>query len=209
MNIITLYNGINNKVISPFINRFIEYSSIHGYTFELKLSEFNSISYKTTYIYDKLQKTDSEYLVWIDMDCYIVDLEYPLEKIINRYPNNDLLYSKDSNGLCAGFCIIKKTDFTVKLFEILNFLYECDGKTDLISKSDIGGFLNENGNHYDQNVVKVLANYFPKVTREICMIDESIISNKTSNITNMPFIYHFWNIWNDTDYVLNKIKEFK
>jgi len=208
MNLITAYNGINDKVALPFIERFIKYSSKHGYKFDLTVDSFKNASYKQKIISDKLKETTSDYLVWIDLDCYVVDINRKIEDIIDFKENKYIYYSKDSNGLCTGFFIIKKNEFTVKLFDMINFVGECDGKTDLISKSNMGGFLNKNGNHYDQNVVKVFLNYFPKLSDRVELIDESIIKNRDSMDSNSPFIYHFWNPWKDTDNVLRKINEF-
>ena len=54
-------------------------------------------------------QSDYEYIIYSDIDIFIRDTTY---NIFENYSlHKDITFSKDHNGLCAGFMIVKNTKF--------------------------------------------------------------------------------------------------
>ena len=155
--IITAYNGKNNSLIWPFLERLIEYSTYNGYKFSFDIERFENAQYKLQYINEQLNKESEKYLVWLDIDIFIKNLNMRLESIINS--DYDISISSDNNGICSGFMAVKNNEWNKKLFNSLAFLGQTDN-IDLVSSSQIGSFLIKNGSHFDQDSLKVIFNYY-------------------------------------------------
>jgi hypothetical protein len=198
--LITAYNGLNNKLIFPFLNRIINYCTINKYEFDFDIKNTHIQTKKLEYIYDKLITSDCDFLVWIDLDVYLLNLDFRVENIIN---DKDLYFSQDNNGICTGFMIVKKSDFNIELFRSLSFFGMVNTSMDIETKSIFGGFLHKNGNHYDQNTIKVVLNYFNIFKDKVTLIDENIIQNPESSFFETAFAFHFWGIWQHEGQVLS------
>jgi hypothetical protein len=205
--IITAYNGKNNDIILPFLERLIKYSTYNGYKFSFDIEKFDNAQYKLQYINEQLHKESEKYIVWIDIDIFIRNLNTRLESIINL--NYDISVSSDNNGICTGFMAIKNNEWNKNLFNSLTFLGQTDD-IDLISTSRIGGFLIKNGSHFDQDSMKVIFNYYKECKNHIYFIDENIIQNPESTFNEYAFAYHFWGMWNNSyATILEKINKVK
>lgn len=202
--VITAYNGKDDGLIHHFLFRLIKYCKNHDYKLSFSLDYFSTSQYKIKYIYDNLIHSTEDYIVWIDIDIYIVNLKYKIEDLITT---GDFYISSDNNGICSGFIILKRTEWNIKLFEFLNFVGKTNENVDLISCNKFGGFLFKNGTHYDQDSFKVIFNYFEQFNNKIQLINEEIIQNPETVSNKTPFAYHFWGMWNRREEVLKKIKE--
>jgi len=200
--LITAYNGTNNKLIFPFLNRIIKYCTTNNYEFDFDFRNEHIQTKKLDYIYNKLTTSDCDFLVWVDLDIYLLNIDYKIEDIIN---NKDLYFSQDNNGICSGFMIIKRNDFNLQLFKSLSFFGMVDTSMDIENKTIFGGFLHKNGNHYEQNTIKVVLNYFASLKNKVSMIDENIIQNPESLFYQNAFAFHFWGIWQHEYQILSII----
>jgi hypothetical protein len=204
--LVTCYNGKNNELIIPFLNRLIEYTTKNNYQFSFNVEDFENSQYKIKFINDCLIKYPDLYIVWVDIDIYIHNIEFKIESLLDE---KDLIISKDVNGICSGFMIIKNNEWNKKLFSCLNFLQDVNEKLDLIKHDGFGGFLHQNGNHFDQNSMKVLFNYFKQFKSKISFIDESIIQNPETTYSSNSFAYHCWGMWNlSLDDIYKKIHRY-
>ena len=203
--LITSYNGINNELIQPLLKRLIEYCTKNKYDFEFSVEEFDNSLHKPKFIYKKLKEFSGDYLVWIDLDIYILDLNYRIENIIPDI-SKSIAISKEDNGMCAGFMIIKNNEFSLKLFDIINFLGVLTTESKIEDKTPFGGFLPKY-KPSDQNIMKVLLHYFVKPQNELCFINEDIIQNPKSVFCNTAFAFHLWGIWSEQVAVRNILRK--
>jgi hypothetical protein len=196
--IITAHNKRNVKLTNLFFEQMKLYCEKNNYQFKIYEENFLTSQVKPKFILDALQNAYADYIVWIDADIFILDLNFKLETLIDI---KEMYFSYDHNGICAGFIIIKKCDFCIKFFETINFLDETYNDSDLIPKRNYGGFLSKNGKHFDQNTIKVVLDFFKKFENKIGIISENIIQNSESLFYDKPFAFHFWCIWDHANKV--------
>ncbi len=190
--LLSAYNGKNDDIIMPFLHRIVTYTSLNNYKFKFCCSKDVTLQNKLKIISNELSNCDTDYLVWIDLDVFILDLHFKLESITTEH---NFIFSKDDNVLCSGFIIIKNDYYARKVFDTLSFLNEIKPDVQIKESLQYGGFLTENGNKFDQNTYKTIFNYFSQFTNNIGFIDDTIIQNPGSVFNKNAFAFHFWNIW--------------
>lgn len=204
--VITAHNNRNKKLTNLFFEQMQLYCNKNNYLFKIYEEKFLTSQVKPKFIIDSLKNTSADFVVWMDADIFILDIDFKLESLIN---DKDIYFSYDHNGICAGFMIIRNSDFCLKFFETIQFLDETYDNSDLVSENIFGGFLSKNGKHFDQNTIKVVLNFFKKFENKISTISENIIQNPESVFYNKPFAFHFWCIWDHSEKVTKIINILK
>jgi len=122
------------------------------YTYHRKLAPIleslidSNVSYPTV-------TNQCDYLIWIDADIIILDINFKIENIINRFPKANLIMSADVSSIAnTGFIIIKNNRWST------NFLYNWYNerlKTNYIN---------------DQNGFEIVYNIFYNASRDKIII---------------------------------------
>lgn len=163
-----------------------EYCEAHAIEFELhneiKDNSTDVVWYKISLVTNALREVD--YVIWSDVDVLICDINFDINNYFSCIKKTDLILSSDYNGLCLGFFIVKRSSWSIKLFETLSFLGNIkDSKTGLFGSI----------NRKEQDALKLLSNYFENVSSNISNIPETIITNpKSAQFKQIPFAFHLW-----------------
>jgi len=133
MKITVCTNAINKwyrNVVKYALRGFKLYCDKHNYNFVLHTEETENTFYDKTrdipwykilLIKNLLEKNDSDYIVWIDADCQILNYDVKLEHFIELYLENEN-HNKDlaliqECPLNTGVMFLKNTDFNTKLMQ--------------------------------------------------------------------------------------------
>jgi hypothetical protein len=186
-------------------DRISDYCKLHNY--DCIINEFTDTLdpwYKMQHIINLLKNNNCDYLCWIDIDTYIIDINFKLEILLNK-SNKEIYSSTDNSGICFGFFIVKNTPNVIKLFEILAYLKFQSFKKSLPYDDKIGGFP-VNDSKIEQNPLKILGFYFEKIENMFYYIDQSVIMNPVSTDNGVPFVFHFWSLgWSKKEKMLHHI----
>jgi hypothetical protein len=131
MNITVCTLAINDwyqDIVKYAVSNLKNYCETHNYKFVIDYGISDTVYdksrqepwYKILLIEKLLIHTDSEYIVWIDADCQIMNPEIKLEYFINKYFDSsdiELVLTQDNNVFNTGVMFIKKSDFNKKLMK--------------------------------------------------------------------------------------------
>lgn len=146
---------------------------------------------KLSVIYNTLITTNADYIIYSDIDVKIIDPHFDIFEKYNF--NKDITFSRDCYGLCAGFMVIKVSDFSKQFFstcmylgchsqkecEFVNQLLNWDGKYDTSDDTD-------------QELIKSLYYSYPNIRDNVDVeLPEWIISNPMSTEPGI-FAHHYW-----------------
>lgn len=203
----TMFDENTMPVSKITSDRIVEYCKLHDYNFI-----FNQLSNrlnpwdKLIHIVNLLKANRCDYICWIDIDIYILDLKYKLEDLIIDI-NKEIHISTDNSGLCTGFIIIKNNEKSLKLFDTLHFLNTQNPRRELTYKNECGGFPTYD-TKIEQNPLKILCHYFENVERMMSHIPQSIIMNPASSDQVNPFMFHFWSHgWNEKEKMMKHLSK--
>jgi hypothetical protein len=117
----------------------------------------------------KIEK--GQWLTWIDADLLILRPEIPLERFI--IPKRELIFSRDHNGVCSGFFLIKNSPLMRRFLAKLWQEYTSEWPWEQLA------------------IKKVLANS-RRFQRTVGEIPESLVQNPSSAFNEGAFAMHFW-----------------
>lgn len=82
---------------------------------------FHPVWNKYFFILNKCSEYD--YVLHLDADAIIKNLDFSILELINKYPEKDIFLSRDLSGICSGAILVRSSDFVKFLFSSL-FKYE-------------------------------------------------------------------------------------
>lgn len=200
--LITYCDSLYNLIGDLTIPRMREYAKKHAIEFSLynkRPAESSDVYWHKISIVKSIL-SESDWVIWCDVDILFVNLDYIWEQCLADNKQFDLLVSSDHKGLCMGFFIIRNSEWSRRLLDTLEFVGN-------IKNEKVGIY--DNKNQREQDALKVLKDYFSKISDNVQVIPESIISNPRSKNQKLMkvFAHHFW-ANRGIDKVLNEIKEF-
>lgn len=130
---------------------------------------------------------DCDWLLWMDADAFIVDMDTPLDSLIVNDAN--VFISQDVGGLCTGVMAYRNCEWSAKFLETLDFLGQTKSTT-----------------HFEQAAVKALCDNWKTVSDQIVLIPEEAIQNPKSKMTTKPLIYHYWSQWNPLSLIADRMR---
>jgi len=175
--------------------RFTKYAHFNNYDYKhdvidtsdpgiCRLQKLNVINQQLQY--------DYQYIIYSDIDIFIKDTTYDIFNESQNTPGRryhslykDITISKDFNGLCAGFMIVKNTKFSKQFFNTCEFL----------KPTTISELPKSQQSPGDQELIKHLYCEYPNVRKNIDPdLSEKIVSNnRSSELTKKKsFAHHFW-----------------
>lgn len=94
----------------------------NGFDYEIRIISDNYTKpaswYKVDFLLDEINKNQHEYILWVDTDAIIHDVNFNIvEDIIMRYTDKEIFLSKDYNNLNCGIILLKCSEYTKNLFE--------------------------------------------------------------------------------------------
>lgn len=122
-----------------------------------------------------------DWFMRLDADSIIVDQNFDLRSFLDR--KESFLGTADHNGLCTGVFWARNSGWSAQLLRTLSFLGEMDQK-------HWNAF--DGRNTWDQNTLKCLVRYFPRIARQVGTIPDSIVQNPRACFNQGAFMMHYW-----------------
>ena len=95
-----------------------------------------------------------------------------------------MLFGSDFNGLCAGVILVKNCDWSSQFLDSALFV------------GDIGFDPDGYGYKAEQNTFKQFILSFPKVSRNICLVEQRLMNSYLDNYADSDFILHLHSLSN-------------
>jgi hypothetical protein len=203
--LIITFDNRNDNYITAHNNNLKKYSKKWNidYKFYNKCNK-NIYWCKIHLISDALKSNKYDFVMWLDSDTYIKNMNINLSDILNQY-NSDIFIASDNNKFSdlvnAGVFIIKNSKIGKQFIEecISSFYPECLN-CDNSLKGRWAGFC------YEQGIMNILiANKYRKYTT---ILTNDIIYNGFKCVDNV-FILHYYGSKVDTNYIKDRDKCFK
>lgn len=168
-----------------------DYAKRWGYGFECHYCTHADHAGRTPY-WMKVSKLinalkNCSWLLWLDADTFIVDMDVPLDRI--QVDESNLFISQDCGGICTGVVLFKSCLWTAKFLETVDFLGPTDSKR-----------------YHEQATVSSMLKMWPGIRENVTLIPEYYVQNPKSPFTSKPFIYHYWAQWNYLEIVARSMK---
>jgi hypothetical protein len=122
-----------------------------------------------------------DWFMRLDADSIIVDPHFKLEPLLDCA--HSFLGTSDHNGLCTGVFWAKNSGWAAQLLRTLSFLGEMDA-------AHWGEF--DGRNTWDQNTLKALIKYFPRIKKHVGTVNQWIVQNPKAKFNQGAFMMHFW-----------------
>lgn len=182
MKIISYYTDTYSKIGELNKKRWQQYCDIHGYEFSCpKLPEQSTPYWKKMELWlNELETSTHDYIVWTDIDVLVLNMEKKISDFIIDCP---ISISSDDCGLCCGFIIIKRCDWSINFFKSAYFF------KDVIEEKER---LHSTRKLEDQSCIRYLWDGFYSVKNNIQLLDQTIISHPRIGIQENSFAHHFW-----------------
>src|SRR5512139_3487726 len=145
------------------------------------------VTYTSTYWenwkgqFDKLAEllkyiNDYDYVIWLDSDCCIVDLDFEIEPALKKWstPATRLWIAQDWNGLCGCFIVMKSCQWSIDLLRTIVFM----------------GNVRYNFGEFEQGALKAIFASYPKHSWRFSLLPSSIVADQTMTPLPIPFIWH-------------------
>jgi hypothetical protein len=193
--IITYDNRADEAYVIEHNKNFTSYVNKHGYEYKF-ISKCNKNVYwcKIYLVYEMLQSNLYDYVMWIDSDAVILDMDFDLNNMINSYDCH-LFLTDDNNAfglinhINAGVFIIKNSDIGI------NYIKEC-------LKHDVPNCINIKTNKlkgiwagtcYEQGIMNIVLEKYTNNNNIFTIIPESIIYNgyNLSKINNKKILHYY------------------
>lgn len=168
------YGDLTGGVASAYCER-------HGYTYicHRELLDYRLIPTWNKLLAVKKHLSDFDWVFWLDADALIVNPKHRIEDVIAPFDTGqDMLFSSDDCGLCAGVFFAKNTPWTHTFLESVLQL----------------GELPDCGHLYEQKTIRSLYEMFPNVQRHIGLIPPSVIQFPYAQHNKEAFVHHYWAI---------------
>ena len=203
------------KIVDIHNKNIAEYSDKHNYKYffsnkyKNKSLELPVYWWKLQYMLDVLNNEEKyDYFLWLDSDAFFVDLEIPLESLIEKSPNSSIYIGYDQHPLniiniftfCSGVFMLKNDQISK------NFVSDCiqhyiENYSCIIdNKHTLKG--EWAGECYEQGVINKLIK--TKYKENIFKIPESFVTNSIY-LSENTVISH---VFGDKDNCYNKITNF-
>lgn len=123
-NIKVLLLTFDNRKNLPYLKLHNEQLKLYSKKFENITYEYVDICNKNVYwcklylVLERLKSNNYDYILWLDSDTIITDLDYNIKKMFVLY-NSDILIGHDDGSkiLCAGLFAIKNSSIGIKFIE--------------------------------------------------------------------------------------------
>jgi hypothetical protein len=162
------------------------YCTKHGYEFVVYKQPFRPdlpVAFSTMEAMAVEMETHPkiDWFMRLDADSIIVDQEFKLEPFLEG--RESFLGTADHNGLCTGVFWARNSGWAAKLLRTLCFLGEMDNRY-------WGAF--DGRNTWDQNTLKALIKYFPRVRVNVGTVSDAIVQNPKAYFNQGAFMMHYW-----------------
>jgi hypothetical protein len=161
-----------------------EYAQKHGYTAirqtgtkeEYRAAPWNKIAV----LRQAMQCDWCEWLMWLDADAVIANMDVTIESIIAQIPNGkEVAFGTDDNGLCTGVFLIRNSPWSRSFLEAVWFL------KDVNFEHEYG-----DGRRWEQNCIKALAKHFKSVGERIYLFPQRWMNSYEEHFQDGDFILH-------------------
>lgn len=162
------------------------YCTKHGYEFVVYNRTFRPdlpVAFSTMEAMAVEMETHPEidWFMRLDADSIIVDQEFKLHEFLEDQPS--FLGTADHNGLCTGVFWARNSGWAAQLLRTLSFLGEMDSRY-------WGAF--DGRNTWDQNTLKALIRYFPRVRVNVGTVSDLVVQNPKAKFNQGAFMMHYW-----------------
>jgi ADP-heptose:LPS heptosyltransferase len=187
LTLVTLNDDVMAAVARITRRRLREYADRHQYGllhYEKLLDPSRPASWnKVLAVRNALLSRQSEWVMWMDADAIVMNLEFPATRLIDD--KVDLIFGSDYNGMNAGIFLIRYSDWSLRFLECTYFLGEC--------YADPDGF----NPLWEQSTFKHLIVHFPEVEQHVKILPQAAMNSDPGTYQDGDFVLHLAGVPND------------
>ncbi|MBI1840103.1 MAG: hypothetical protein HYR88_04545 [Verrucomicrobia bacterium] len=186
--LVTLSDDAMTPVASITGKRLRRYADRHDYPLvrysaSLDPSRHPSWS-KVLAVRNAMMSRQSPWVMWVDADAVVMDLEFPASRLIEKTRAN-LVCTEDQNGLNMGVFLIRNCEWSFSLLESVYFLGEL--------REDPDGYKPL----WEQSTFKHLIRYFPEVSTHTEVLRQASMNSSLATYRDGDFVLHLSGMSND------------
>lgn len=186
MKLITFYTQKYGAMADINCPRWISYCKKYKIDFECfqlpQIGNRNDFCWDKIELYKHVFNSVSDYLCWIDIDVFLIRDHFNIE-YFTKCTDKPMIISSDSNGICTGFFILKKCEWSINYINSMLFLKNIN--------SELEKNLNTIGAG-DQSCSKYLLGFNNVLDNTLILDNDGLISNPSVGICDNTMAYHFW-----------------
>jgi hypothetical protein len=155
--------------------------------------------FKPIAIYEELNKNQCDYLLWLDIDTLVLNLDFSLDNLSSS--NKSLYISNDINGINSGVMLIKNCDQMKIFFSTVSSLYEQFKNHGWWEQAAIMELIKHNYlniNHYTEYVPQKILNAYVKGL--VATTDDGYV-DENSFVLHLPSVNKQLRIKTISDYI--------
>ena len=186
MKLITFYTPYYEEISKITIPRFGSYCKHHGIEFQgFRLPQRGG---RVDFCWDKIElcrkvmSDVDDYLIWMDVDILLLKLS-PSPYDFIKFSSKPMVICSDDNGICTGFFILKKCDWSIRYLDTMIFLGQITNQLERQINSVNAG---------DQSCAKYLLGFESVLKSTHILEDDGVISHPNRGIRSNTFAIHYW-----------------
>ena len=187
LTLVTLNDEVMAAVAGITAPRLSQYANRHHYAllrYEKLLDPSRHASWnKILAVRNALLTRQSEWVMWMDADAMVMDLDFPATRLIDD--KVDLIFGCDYNGMNAGIFLIRYCDWSLRFLESTYFLGECYADPDGYNPL------------WEQSTFKHLIVHFPEVEQRVKILPQAAMNSDGGTYKEGDFILHLAGVPNE------------
>jgi ADP-heptose:LPS heptosyltransferase len=186
--LVSLHDEAMAEVARVTGERLREYACKHRYplvTYDRVLDPTRHPAWsKVQAVRNALLSRQSDWVLWLDADVLLMDLDFPAVGLLDVEPDIDLICASDHNGLNTGVFLIRHGDWALRFLDAVDFLGELPADPD--------GY----GALWEQSTFKHLIRHFPGVARRVKILPQQVMNSSVDSYRHGDFIVHLSGLTN-------------
>lgn len=193
MKLITFYTPKYSELADINVPRWNSYCKKYDIEFECfqlpQQGTRNNFCWDKIELYSSVFNSVNDYLCWIDVDVFLVRDNFDIHNF-TKCTDKPMIISSDNNGICTGFFILKKCDWSIQYLNSMLFLKNIDPNLEVQLKTEDAG---------DQSCAKYLLGFTNIASNTLILDNDGLISNPSMGICDNTLAYHYWANGNDNN----------
>ena len=139
---------------------------------------------KVIAVRNALLARQTEWVLWLDADAFLMDLDFPATRLLDVEPGIDLICASDHNGLNTGIFLIRHGDWALRFLDAVDLLGELP--------EDPDGY----GALWEQSTFKHLIRHFPGVAQRVKIVPQRVMNASAKSYRPGDFLVHLSGLTN-------------
>lgn len=139
---------------------------------------------KVQAVRNALLSRQSDWVLWLDADVFLMDLDFPAVRLLDVEPGIDLICASDHNGLNTGVFLIRQGDWALRFLDAVELLGELPADPDGYAAL------------WEQSTFKHLIRHFPGVAQRVKIVPQPVMNSSEESYRPGDFIVHLSGLTN-------------